>query len=59
MKFLQRVAALALSAALLGGSALAVTPQEAFPGKNTYLGYADVARGPGTPTPPGCAMRSA
>ena len=45
MKFLQRVAALALSAALLGGSALAVTPQEAFPGKNTYPGYADVAEG--------------
>ena len=40
---LKRLLALTLSAALLAGSALAVTPEEAFPDKNEYPGYADVA----------------
>ena len=40
---MKKLAALILSAALLAGSALAVTPEEAFPDKNEYPGYADVA----------------
>ena len=40
---MKRLAALILSAALLLGSAAAVTPEEAFPHKNEYPGYADVA----------------
>ena len=40
---MKRLAALVLSAALLLGSAAAVTPEEAFPHKNEYPGYADVA----------------
>ena len=40
---MKKLAALALSAALLTGSALAATPEEAFPAVNTYSGYADVA----------------
>ena len=42
---LKRIAALALSAALLTGSALAVTPEEAFPAVHTYPGFIDVAEG--------------
>ena len=45
MMFVRKAAALALSAALLAGSALAVTPAEAFPSQNAYPGYADVAAG--------------
>lgn len=40
---MKKLAALMLAAALLAGSALAVTPEEAFPDKNEYPGYADVA----------------
>ena len=46
-----------LSAALLAGSAAAVTPEEAFPAVHTYPGFIDVEEAPGTPTPPGCAVR--
>ena len=42
---LKRIAALALSAALLTGSAAAVTPEEAFPAVHTYPGFIDVAEG--------------
>ena len=42
MKLLRNVAALALSAALLAGSALAITPEEAFPDQYTYPGFIDV-----------------
>ena len=45
MMFARKAAALALSAALLAGSALAVTPAEAFPDRNVYPGFADVADG--------------
>ncbi len=45
MMLVRKAAALALSAALLGGSALALTPAEAFPSQKTYPGYADVAAG--------------
>ena len=40
---MKKLAALMLAAALLAGSALAVTPEDAFPDKNEYPGYADVA----------------
>ena len=40
---MKKLAALVLSAALLAGSAAAVTPEEAFPAVNTYPGFADVA----------------
>ena len=43
MKLLRNAAALALSAALLAGSALAITPEEAFPDRYTYPGFIDVA----------------
>lgn len=39
---MKKLAALVLSAALLAGSAAAVTPEEAFPQVNTYPGYSDV-----------------
>lgn len=39
---MKKLIALALSAALLLGSAAALTPEEAFPDKNQYPGYADV-----------------
>ena len=42
---MKKLAALVLSAALLLGSAAALTPEEAFPAKNEYPGYADVAAG--------------
>ena len=42
---LKRIAALALSAALLTGSAAAVAPEEAFPAVHTYPGFIDVAEG--------------
>ena len=42
---LKRIAALALSAALLAGSAAAVTPEEAFPAVHTYPGFIDVEEG--------------
>ncbi len=40
---MKRLAALMLAAALTVGSAAALTPEEAFPAKNSYPGYADVA----------------
>ena len=40
---MKKLAALMLAAALTVGSAAAVTPQEAFPDKNTYPGYSDVS----------------
>ena len=40
---MKKLAALLLAAALTVGSAAAVTPKEAFPQKNTYPGYSDVA----------------
>ena len=40
---MKKLAALLVTAALLVGSAAALTPEEAFPQKNTYPGYADVA----------------
>ncbi len=40
---MKQLAAFVLSAALLAGSAAAVTPEEAFPAVNTYPGFADVA----------------
>ena len=40
---MKKLAAFVLSAALLLGSAAAVSPEEAFPDKNPYPGYADVA----------------
>ena len=39
----QQLIALALSTALLAGSAAAIAPEEAFPAVNTYPGFADVA----------------
>ena len=39
----QQLSALALSTALLAGSAAAIAPEEAFPAVNTYPGFADVA----------------
>ena len=42
---MKKLAALILAAALTVGSAAAITPEEAFPAKNTYPGYADVAEG--------------
>ena len=42
---MKKLAALVLSAALLVGSAAAITPQEAFPKVNDYPGYADVQAG--------------
>ena len=42
---MKKLAALVLSAALLAGSAAAVTPEEAFPAVNTYPGYTDVQAG--------------
>ena len=48
---MKKLAALVLSAALLAGSAAAVTPEEATPASSTWR------RAPGTPTPPGCAVR--
>ena len=43
--YLKKLAALALSAALLAGSALAITPEEAFPDRYEYPGFIDVADG--------------
>ena len=40
---MKKLAALILAAALTVGSAAAITPEEAFPAKNTYPGYSDVA----------------
>ncbi|WP_297214470.1 S-layer homology domain-containing protein [uncultured Flavonifractor sp.] len=40
---MKKLIALMLAAALTAGCAAAVTPEEAFPDKNTYPGYADVA----------------
>lgn len=40
---MKRLLALALSAALLLGSAAALSPEEAFPDQNTYSGFIDVA----------------
>ena len=37
----QQLIALALSTALLAGSAAAIAPEEAFPAVNTYPGFAD------------------
>ena len=45
MKLLRNVAALTLSAALLAGSALAITPEEAFPDRYSYPGFIDVEPG--------------
>ena len=42
---MKKLAALVLSAALLVGSAAAITPQEAFPKVNDYPGYTDVQAG--------------
>ena len=42
---MKKLAALVLSAALLAGSAAAVTPEEAFPAVNTYPGFIDVEEG--------------
>ncbi len=42
---MKKLAALVLSAALLAGSAAAVTPEEAFPPVNTYPGFIDVEEG--------------
>ena len=42
---MKKLAALLLSAALLAGSAAAVTPEEAFPAVNTYPGFIDVDEG--------------
>ena len=53
----QQLIALALSTALLAGSAAAIAPEEAFPAVNTYPGFADVAGSPGTPPPSRPAMR--
>ena len=39
----KQLIALALSTALLAGSAAAIAPEEAFPAVNTYPGFADVA----------------
>ena len=39
----KQLIALALSTALLTGSAAAIAPEEAFPAVNTYPGFADVA----------------
>ena len=39
---MKKLAALVLSAALLAGSAAAVTPEEAFPAVNIYPGFIDV-----------------
>ena len=43
--YLKKLATLALSAALLAGSALAITPEEAFPDQYEYPGFIDVADG--------------
>ena len=40
---MKKFLALMLAAALTVGSAAAITPEEAFPSKNTYPGYSDVA----------------
>ena len=42
---MKRLAALVLSAALLVGSAAAVSPEEAFPAEHTYPGFIDVEAG--------------
>ncbi|WP_186566839.1 S-layer homology domain-containing protein [Lawsonibacter celer] len=42
---MKKLIALTLSAALLLGSAAALTPEEAFPDKNAYPGYGDVQAG--------------
>ena len=42
---MKKIAALVLSAALLAGSAAAVTPEEAFPAVHTYPGFIDVEEG--------------
>jgi hypothetical protein len=42
---MKKLAALMLTAALLVGSAAALTPEEAFPNKNTYPGFIDVEAG--------------
>ena len=42
---MKKLAALVLSAALMLGWAAAVAPEEAFPDKNVYPGYSDVAAG--------------
>lgn len=42
---MKKLAALVLSAALLAGSAAAVTPEEAFPAVHTYPGFIDVEEG--------------
>ena len=42
---MKKLAALALSAALLAGSAAALSPEEAFPQVNAYPGYGDVEAG--------------
>lgn len=48
---MKKLIALALSAALTLGSALALSPEEAFPQINDYPGYADVAAGQWYSTP--------
>lgn len=42
---MKKLAALVLSAALLVGSAAAITPEEAFPAEHTYPGFIDVETG--------------
>ena len=42
---MKRLAALVLSAALLVGSAAAISPEEAFPAEHTYPGFIDVEAG--------------
>lgn len=54
---MKKLIALTLSAALLLGSAAALTPEEAFPDKNAYPGYGDVQAATGSPPPHRSAMR--